>query len=53
VVGSVSSTGSAHGAIALYRKYGFEQEGLRRRQIRRSTGEAWDLLDMGLLLSSE
>jgi putative acetyltransferase len=37
-------------AIALYRKYGFEQEGLRRKHIRRSTGELWDLLDMGLLL---
>jgi ribosomal protein S18 acetylase RimI-like enzyme len=40
-------------AIALYRKYGFEREGFRRKQIRRGNGALWDLVDMGLLLTSE
>jgi putative acetyltransferase len=40
-------------AISIYRKYGFEEEGLRRKQLRRSNGELWDLLDMGLLLTTE
>lgn len=40
-------------AITLYRKHGFEEEGLRRKQVRRSTGELWDLLDMGLLLTTD
>jgi RimJ/RimL family protein N-acetyltransferase len=40
-------------AIALYRKYEFEVEGHRRRQLRRSNGELWDLVDMGLLLTNE
>jgi RimJ/RimL family protein N-acetyltransferase len=37
-------------AIALYRKYGFVEEGRRRKQIRRQSGELWDVVDMGLLL---
>jgi [ribosomal protein S18]-alanine N-acetyltransferase len=37
-------------AIALYRKFGFVDEGLRVKQIRRASGELWDVLEMGLLL---
>jgi ribosomal protein S18 acetylase RimI-like enzyme len=37
-------------AIALYRKYGFVEEGLRVKHIRRQSGELWDMLEMGLLL---
>ncbi len=37
-------------AIALYRKFGFVQEGHRAKQYRRASGELWDALDMGLLL---
>lgn len=37
-------------AIALYRKFGFVEEGRHPKQIRRQSGELWDLLDMGLLL---
>jgi RimJ/RimL family protein N-acetyltransferase len=37
-------------AIALYRKFGFVEEGLRVKQIRRASGELWDTLEMGLLL---
>jgi RimJ/RimL family protein N-acetyltransferase len=37
-------------AIALYRKSGFVDEGLRRSHIRRANGELWDLLEMGLQL---
>jgi ribosomal-protein-alanine N-acetyltransferase len=37
-------------AIALYRKFGFVEEGRRAKQIRRASGELWDLLEMGLLL---
>jgi RimJ/RimL family protein N-acetyltransferase len=37
-------------AIALYRKFGFEEEGYRRKQMRRASGELWDLVEMGLLL---
>jgi putative acetyltransferase len=37
-------------AIALYRKYGFVEEGRRVKQIRRANGELWDVVDMGLLL---
>jgi len=39
-----------HAAIALYRKFGFEDEGYRRKQMRRAGGELWDLIEMGLLL---
>jgi RimJ/RimL family protein N-acetyltransferase len=37
-------------AIALYRKFGFLEEGRRIRHMRRSNGELWDLIEMGLLL---
>jgi ribosomal protein S18 acetylase RimI-like enzyme len=37
-------------AIALYRKFGFVEEGRRMKQIRRANGELWDLIEMGLLL---
>lgn len=37
-------------AIALYRKYGFVEEGHRVKQFRRQNGELWDIIDMGLLL---
>jgi RimJ/RimL family protein N-acetyltransferase len=37
-------------AIALYRKFGFADEGRRVKQFRRANGELWDALDMGLLL---
>ncbi|MDQ3857813.1 MAG: GNAT family N-acetyltransferase [Actinomycetota bacterium] len=40
-------------ALAVYRKFGFEAEGHRRKQIRRANGELWDLIDMGLLLTEE
>ena len=42
----------AHNAagIALYRKYGFVEEGRRVKQFRRQSGELWDAIDMGLLL---
>ena len=37
-------------AIALYRNFGFEQEGLLRRHYRRRNRELWDAVVMGLLL---
>ena len=37
-------------AIALYRKFGFVEEGRRVAQYRRSSGELWDSIVMGLLL---
>ncbi len=37
-------------AVALYRKFGFVEEGRRVRHMRRASGELWDLIDMGLLL---
>jgi L-amino acid N-acyltransferase YncA len=37
-------------AIALYRKYGFTEEGRRVRQYRRANGEIWDSIMMGLAL---
>lgn len=37
-------------AIALYEKFGFVVEGRRVKQMRRQSGELWDLIDMGLLL---
>ncbi len=40
-------------AMALYRKYGFVVEGHHPKQIRRASGELWDLVDMGLLLTTE
>ena len=37
-------------AIALYRKYGFVDEGHRVRQYRRASGELWDSIVIGLAL---
>lgn len=37
-------------AIALYRKFGFEQEGFLRGQYRRRDGELWNAIVMGLRL---
>jgi len=37
-------------ALALYRKFGFVEEGYRIKQIRRQSGELWDVIEMGLLL---
>jgi RimJ/RimL family protein N-acetyltransferase len=37
-------------ARALYRKYGFEDEGYLRRHWRRTNGELWDAVVMGLFL---
>ncbi len=37
-------------AIALYRKFGFVEEGRRVKQYRRANGELWDAIDMGLML---
>jgi L-amino acid N-acyltransferase YncA len=39
-------------AIALYRKWGFVEEGRRARQYRRASGELWDSIVMGLGLLS-
>ena len=41
------------GGIALYRKYGFVEEGRRLKQYRRQSGELWDAIDMGLLLQPQ
>jgi [ribosomal protein S18]-alanine N-acetyltransferase len=38
------------GAIALYRKSGFIEEGRRAQQYRRASGELWDSIVMGLAL---
>lgn len=38
------------GAIALYRKFGFAEEGRLRRHYRRRNGELWDAVQMGLVL---
>jgi RimJ/RimL family protein N-acetyltransferase len=37
-------------AIALYRKFGFVDEGRRVKHIRRANGDLWDLVEMGLIL---
>jgi RimJ/RimL family protein N-acetyltransferase len=37
-------------AIGLYRKFGFVEEGRRVRHMRRTNGEIWDLIEMGLQL---
>ena len=37
-------------AIALYRKFHFVEEGRLTRHIRRTSGELWDLIEMGLQL---
>ena len=35
-------------ALALYRRFGFEEEGRLRRHYRRRNGEVWDAVMMGL-----
>jgi ribosomal protein S18 acetylase RimI-like enzyme len=42
----------AHNAagLALYRRFGFVEEGRRAKHYRRSSGELWDAIDMGLML---
>lgn len=40
-------------AIRLYEKFGFEQEGYRRRHWKRKNGEIWDLVLMGLVLEAK
>lgn len=42
----------AHNAagIALYRKFGFVEEGRRVKHYRRQSGELWDTIEMGLLV---
>lgn len=40
-------------AHALYLKFGFRDEGLLRRHYRRSNGELWDALVMGLVLDED
>ena len=42
-----------HAALALYRKFGFEREGLLRRHYRRRNGELWDAVVMGLVLDRD
>ena len=44
------SSSPATAALALYRKFGFEQEGYLRSHYRRANGELWDAVVMGLLL---
>ncbi len=39
-----------HGARALYERFGFCEEGYRRRQYRRKDGSLWDAVAMGLVL---
>ena len=39
-------------AIALYRKFGFEHEGLQMRHYRRRSGQLWDAITMGLVLDT-
>ena len=39
-----------HAAIALYERFGFEQEGYLKRHYRRRNGEIWDCIIMGLQL---
>jgi RimJ/RimL family protein N-acetyltransferase len=39
-----------HAARALYRRFGFADEGLLRRHYRRRNGELWDAVVMGLVL---
>lgn len=38
-------------AIALYRKFGFEEEGYLKAHYRRRNGELWDVVVMGLPIS--
>ncbi len=40
-------------ALALYRRFGFVEEGRRIKHYRRRSGELWDIVEMGLLLQDE
>jgi ribosomal-protein-alanine N-acetyltransferase len=40
-------------ARALYRKFGFIEEGYFRRHLRRQNGEFWDSIPMGLFLEQQ
>jgi len=40
-------------AIALYEKFGFVREGYHPKQLRRKSGELWDVISMGLPLGFE
>lgn len=40
-------------AIALYERFGFVEEGYRRRQYRRKDGSLWDSVVMGLVLDHD
>lgn len=40
-------------AIRLYEKFGFEQEGYKRRERMRKNGEIWDVVQMGLVLEEQ
>jgi putative acetyltransferase len=42
-----------HRARALYERFGFVEEGYRRRQYRRKDGALWDSVLMGLVLDEE
>lgn len=42
-----------HRARALYERFGFVEEGYRRRQYRRKDGALWDSVVMGLVLDEE
>lgn len=42
-----------HGAHALYERFGFVEEGYRRRQYRRKDGSLWDSVVMGLVLDED
>lgn len=39
-----------HAARRLYERFGFVEEGYRRRQYRRKDGSLWDSVEMGLVL---
>jgi ribosomal protein S18 acetylase RimI-like enzyme len=47
---SVVGRAGNEAAIALYEKSGFVREGYHPKQLRRKTGEIWDVISMGLLL---
>lgn len=42
-----------HGARRLYERFGFVEEGYRRRQYRRKDGSLWDSVLMGLVLDED
>ncbi len=40
-------------ALKLYEKFGFAREGYHPRHYRRKSGEAWDIISMGLVLRED